>query len=83
MITLDAASQVCSTTTYDDGVWNNGTPSWAVGQAAFFDLGGRAGPDRNPVPVPVPGTGTLAGDGPLVPAMALRFRVRQKIRSAN
>jgi PEP-CTERM motif len=36
--TLDPLTQTYVTTTYDDGAWNNGVPSLAVGQAAMFNL---------------------------------------------
>lgn len=36
--TLDARSQLSSTTTFENGFWNNGDPSLNVGQSAFFKL---------------------------------------------
>ncbi len=35
---LDAASQIYTTTTFENGFWDNGVPTLNVGQAAFFDL---------------------------------------------
>ena len=35
---LDAATQIYTTTTFENGVWNNGNPSLNIGEAAFFDL---------------------------------------------
>jgi hypothetical protein len=35
---LDAASQTYITTTFENGVWDNGVPTLNVGQAAFFNL---------------------------------------------
>lgn len=51
--TLNAATQLYSTTTFDGSVWNNGTPSLAVGQAAYFNL----------IAAPEPTTLALAGFG--------------------
>jgi len=51
--TLNAATQVYSTTTFDGSAWNNGVPSLAIGQAAYFNLGA----------VPEPSTLALAGLG--------------------
>jgi hypothetical protein len=35
---LDAASQIYTTTTFENGAWDNGTPILNVGQSAFFNL---------------------------------------------
>lgn len=35
---LDAVSQISSTTTFENGVWDNGAPTLNVGQSAFFNL---------------------------------------------
>ena len=51
--TLDALSQTLSTTTFENGVWSNGDPALAVGQAAFFNL----------VSVPEPSTWMMLGAG--------------------
>jgi hypothetical protein len=54
--TLDASTQTYSITTFHGGTgWDNGDPTLAVGQAAFFDL--------DPVAVPEPATFALAGLG--------------------
>lgn len=47
---LNVSSQIYTTTTFENGVWDNGTPLLNVGEAAFFDL----------VPVPEPALGVLA-----------------------
>ena len=36
--TLDAISQIVITTTFQNGVWDNGDPSLGIGQSAFFNL---------------------------------------------
>ena len=64
---LDPASQTYTTTTYDDGVWNNGAPDLAIGQSAFFNLEGPYG-------VPEPAVGELAGVGLLGLAVVRRWR---------
>ena len=51
---LDEATQTYTVTTYHDGLgWDNGDPTLAVGQAAWFDLG--------PVDIPEPSAGLLLG----------------------
>jgi hypothetical protein len=50
---LDALSQVSTTTTFENGSWNNSAPSLNVGQAAIFDLG----------PAPEPSAWALLGAG--------------------
>jgi hypothetical protein len=52
---LDAVSQI-STTTFENGVWDNGTPTLNVGQSAFFNL----------EPVPEPAVYNLVGAGLLL-----------------
>jgi hypothetical protein len=37
--TLDPATQVYTTTVFQNGTWNNGTPKLNVAEAAFFNLG--------------------------------------------
>lgn len=51
--TLDAATQTYSVDTFENGSWNEGTPSFAVGEAAYFTL----------VDTPEPSTYALAGMG--------------------
>lgn len=58
---LNAATQTYTTTTFENGVWNNGVPALNVGQSAFFNL--------EPVPEPdaalllfVAGAGFLYGN---------------------
>ena len=55
--TLNPLTQIASTTTYLDGVWNNGTPALDVGEAAVFGLGTGLG--ESPLIVPEPGMLTL------------------------
>jgi hypothetical protein len=62
--TLDATTQVYSTTTFEDGAWNNGAPDLSVGQSALFYLD----------PVPEPSVAGLGAAGLL--ALAWR-RLRQ------
>ena len=52
---LNAFSQVSTTTTFQNGAWDNGAPGLDVGQAAFFNLDAE--------PVPEPAIGELAGVG--------------------
>jgi len=60
---LDGSTQIYTTTTFNGLVWNNGTPSLAVGQADFFTL----------VAAPEPTMIALAGAGA---ATLLIFRRR-------
>jgi len=53
---LDAVSQISTTTTFENGVWDNGTPTLNVGQSAFFNL----------EPVPEPAVYNLVGAGLLL-----------------
>jgi PEP-CTERM motif len=53
---LDPTTQNYTTTTFDNGSWNNGAPLLGVNESAFFDL----------VSVPEPGVYALAGVGMLV-----------------
>jgi hypothetical protein len=52
---LDAATQIYTTTTFENGVWNNGDPSLNIGEAAFFNL--------EPVPEPAIYSLVIAGLG--------------------
>ena len=61
---LDAVTQTYTTTTFENGVWNNGDPSLAVGESAMFDL----------LPVPEPGIYGLAAMGVVVLA-GMRKRI--------
>jgi hypothetical protein len=62
---LDALSQIATTTTFQNGVWNNGDPSLNAGQSAFFNL----------EPVPEPASWTLLGSGIF---LLVTFRRRQR-----
>jgi hypothetical protein len=53
---LDAVSQISTTTTFENGVWDNGTPTLNIGQSAFFNL----------EPVPEPAVYNLVGAGLLL-----------------
>ena len=68
--TLDSATQQYSTTTFNNGAWNNGTPSLGVGQAAYFDLA-----------VPEPSVYALTGLGALLVVTSRKMRIG-KSRSA-
>ena len=71
---LDAASQISTTTTFDDGVWSNGTPTLNIGQSAFFNLES----------VPEPAVYGLVGAGLLSPGHGPQIRLQvdcQKDRS--
>jgi len=62
---LDALSQTSTTTTFDNGAWDNGDPSLDLGQSAFFNL----------EPTPEPEILTLFGAGIFTP---LAFRRMEK-----
>ncbi len=64
---FDAADQSVTTTTFEDGAWNNGTPELDVGESAFFYL----------EPVPEPSAVALASLG----AVGL-WMWRRPVRSA-
>ncbi len=57
---LDALSQITTTTTFANGVWNNGAPVLNIGESAFFTL------------VPEPAVFSLMGVGLLVLAIVLK-----------
>jgi hypothetical protein len=62
---LNPATQTYTTTTFYSGIgWDNGDPTLAVGQAAWFDLG--------PVVVPEPSSLALAGGGAAMLALLRR-----------
>ncbi len=61
---LDAVSQTYTTTVFENGVWDNGTPILNIGQSAFFNL----------EPVPEPAVYNLVGAGLLLLA-TVRKRV--------
>jgi hypothetical protein len=61
---LDAVSQISTTTMFENGGWDNGTPTLNVGQSAFFNL----------EPVPEPAVYNLVGAGLLLLA-TVRKRV--------
>ncbi|HEV2694637.1 MAG TPA: PEP-CTERM sorting domain-containing protein [Verrucomicrobiae bacterium] len=71
---LNPLTQLESTTTYDDGSWDNGNPALAMGQAAFFGLGDPAAI----TPVPEPSTNALFGAGLAALAGGWRFRRRNR-----
>ena len=79
--TLDPLTQVCSTTTYQDGVWNNGSPALDVGEAAFFGLGTGLG--AAPLFVPEPGMLELGLTAMGTLLLAGIIRRRQEIRSTQ
>ncbi len=60
---LNAASQIYTTTTFENGVWNNGVPTLSIGQSAFFDL----------EPVPEPAVYSLIGVSLLLLASVRKY----------
>ena len=74
VLTLNPLTQTESTTTYNDGTWDNGDPTLAVGQAAFFGLGSQ--PHLTVTFVPEPSTYGLLATG-LVTLAALRHKRRK------
>lgn len=67
---LNASSQITTTSTFEDGFWDNGDPLLGVGQSAFFNLG----PDFNQEPVPEPGVFSLFGGSVVLLAAFCRMR---------
>jgi hypothetical protein len=63
---LNDASQFYTTTTFENGVWNNGVPTLNLGQAAFFNL----------VPVPEPAIYSLIGASVLLLGAARKYVFR-------
>ena len=70
--TLDAATQTYTTTTFENGVWNNGGPSLNIGRAAFFNL------EPALQPVPEPAACSLVGAGLGLLAITRRFFQRKE-----
>ncbi len=72
--TLNPLSQIATTSTYLGGVWNNGTPSLDIGEAAIFGLGTGLG--DSPLIVPEPGMFelSLTATGTLLLAGIIRRR---------
>ena len=64
---LDAVSQISATTTFENGVWDNGTPILNIGQSAFFNL----------EPVPEPAVYNLVGAGLLLLATVRKRAFKQ------
>jgi hypothetical protein len=69
---LDTATQQYYTTTFENGAWNNGDPSLAIGQSALFGLGG-ANAASAVQPAPEPATAAFLATG-AVCLLSLRFR---------
>jgi len=63
---LDALSQTSTTTTFDNGTWDNGDPSLNIGQSAFFNL----------LPTPEPEVASLLGVG-IVSLLAFRRKAKR------
>jgi hypothetical protein len=61
---LDAATQTYLMSAYHSGAWDNGTPTLAIGEGAFFNLG----------PVPEPSVFSLAALGGVVLGVLRRKR---------
>ena len=74
--TLDAFTQIYSTTTFENGSWDQGAPGLNVGEAAFFNLGPTF------AVVPEPPVFSLSGFGLLMLVMFRRVR-RQLDRPAH
>jgi hypothetical protein len=64
---LDAVSQISTTTTFENGVWDNGTPILNIGQSAFFNLES----------VPEPAVYNLVGAGLLLLATVRKSVFKQ------
>jgi hypothetical protein len=60
-------SQIYTTTTFQNGVWDNGVPTLNVGQAAFFNL----------EPVPEPAVYNLFGASLLFAVTARKYVFKQ------
>ena len=57
---LNPLTQLTTTTTFNDGAWDNGDPTLAVGQSAFYTLPNS---DSTFSPTPEPSTYALSGAG--------------------
>lgn len=68
---LDAVSQISTTTTFENGVWDNGTPILNIGQSAFFNLES----------VPEPAVYNLVGAGLLLLAIARKHVFKYEKRA--
>jgi PEP-CTERM motif len=66
---LDGATQTYTTTTFENGAWDNGDPSLNVGESAMFDLEA----------VPEPGTLSLLGAGGLVLGIVWRRKLHARV----
>jgi hypothetical protein len=71
---LDAETQTYTTTTFEDGAWNNGDPTLDIGESAMFDLE----PDVNAVPEPATYTMLVTGM-----AMLIAGRIATKKRATK
>lgn len=60
---LDALSQISTTTVFENGVWDNGSPTLNIGQSAFFNLES----------VPEPAVYNLVGAGLLLLATVRKY----------
>jgi hypothetical protein len=68
---LDSETQTYHTTTFQNGVWNNGDPVLHVGESAFFSLVDPS------LPVPEPRAVTLLA-GSILAFGIQRFSTRRK-----
>jgi hypothetical protein len=72
---LDAETQTYTTTTFENGAWNNGDPTLDIGESAMFDLE----PDLNAVPEPASYTVLATGLAMFIAArLAAKKRAQPK-----
>lgn len=78
---LDAATQTYTTTTFNNGAWDNGAPELGVGEAAFFNLDSVTG--SNLLSIPEPSEISLAATGAMFILALTGFRRFAQRRQAS
>jgi hypothetical protein len=76
--TLAAATQTYTTTTFSNGVWDNGAPELGVGEAAFFNL--DVATPANLLSIPEPSVTSLAAVGAVT---LLAFSTLRRLAKAH